>query len=43
MDACRKYGNIRYHQVSTDEVYGDLLNLKDIYVVNFNFHCLRKE
>ena len=24
MDACRKHGNIRYHQVSTDEVYGDL-------------------
>lgn len=24
LDACRKYGNIRYHQVSTDEVYGDL-------------------
>lgn len=24
MDACRKYGNIRYHQVSTDEVYGEL-------------------
>lgn len=24
MDACCKYGNIRYHQVSTDEVYGDL-------------------
>ena len=24
MNACRKYGNIRYHQVSTDEVYGDL-------------------
>lgn len=24
MDACRKYGNIRFHQVSTDEVYGDL-------------------
>lgn len=24
MDTCRKYGNIRYHQVSTDEVYGDL-------------------
>ena len=24
MDACRVYGNIRYHQVSTDEVYGDL-------------------
>ncbi len=24
MDACREYGIIRYHQVSTDEVYGDL-------------------
>lgn len=24
MDACRKFGNIRFHQVSTDEVYGDL-------------------
>lgn len=24
MDACVKYGIIRYHQVSTDEVYGDL-------------------
>lgn len=24
MDACRKYGVRRYHQVSTDEVYGDL-------------------
>ena len=24
MDACLKYGNIRFHQVSTDEVYGDL-------------------
>ena len=23
MDACRKYGIRRYHQVSTDEVYGD--------------------
>ena len=23
MDACRKYGIKRYHQVSTDEVYGD--------------------
>lgn len=23
MDACRKYGIERYHQVSTDEVYGD--------------------
>lgn len=24
MDACRKFGIRRYHQVSTDEVYGDL-------------------
>jgi dTDP-glucose 4,6-dehydratase len=24
MDACKKYGIRRYHQVSTDEVYGDL-------------------
>ena len=24
LDACRKYGIARYHQVSTDEVYGDL-------------------
>ena len=24
MDACRKYGTARFHQVSTDEVYGDL-------------------
>ena len=24
MDACRAFGNIRFHQVSTDEVYGDL-------------------
>ncbi len=24
MDACRNYGIVRYHQVSTDEVYGDL-------------------
>lgn len=24
MDACRKYGVSRFHQVSTDEVYGDL-------------------
>ena len=24
MDACRKYGNVRFHQVSTDEVYGSL-------------------
>lgn len=24
MDACRQYGNVRFHQLSTDEVYGDL-------------------
>lgn len=24
LDACRKYGGRRFHQVSTDEVYGDL-------------------
>ena len=24
LEACRKYGITRYHQVSTDEVYGDL-------------------
>jgi len=32
MDACRKYGNIRYHHVSTDEVYGDLpLDRPDLF------------
>lgn len=32
MDACRTYGNVRYHQVSTDEVYGDLpLNRPDLF------------
>lgn len=32
MDACRKYGMIRFHQVSTDEVYGDLpLDRKDLF------------
>lgn len=32
MDACRKYGVERYHQVSTDEVYGDLpLNRPDLF------------
>lgn len=24
MDACREYGGVRFHQVSTDEVYGEL-------------------
>lgn len=32
MDACRKYGIKRYHQVSTDEVYGDLpLDRTDLF------------
>lgn len=32
LDACRKYGIMRFHQVSTDEVYGDLpLERKDLF------------
>lgn len=32
MDACRRYGITRYHQVSTDEVYGDLpLDQPDLF------------
>ena len=32
MDACREYGIDRYHQVSTDEVYGDLpLDRPDLF------------
>jgi dTDP-glucose 4,6-dehydratase len=32
MDACRKFGIQRYHQVSTDEVYGDLpLDRPDLF------------
>jgi len=32
MDACRAFGNVRYHQVSTDEVYGDLpLDRPDLF------------
>ena len=32
MDACRKFGVGRYHQVSTDEVYGDLpLDRPDLF------------
>lgn len=32
LDACRKYGIRRYHQVSTDEVYGDLpLDRPDLF------------
>ncbi len=32
LDACRKYGIKRFHQVSTDEVYGDLpLDREDLF------------
>lgn len=32
LDACRKFGIARYHQVSTDEVYGDLpLDCPDLF------------
>ncbi|MDY2980335.1 MAG: dTDP-glucose 4,6-dehydratase [Fusobacterium sp.] len=32
LDTCKKYGIKRYHQVSTDEVYGDLpLNRPDLF------------
>ena len=32
LDACRRYGIVRYHQVSTDEVYGDLpLDRPDLF------------
>ena len=32
LDASRKYGVVRYHQVSTDEVYGDLpLERRDLF------------
>jgi dTDP-glucose 4,6-dehydratase len=32
MDLCREFGNVRYHQVSTDEVYGDLpLDRPDLF------------
>lgn len=34
LDACRKYGVRRYHQVSTDEVYGDLpLDRPDLFFI----------
>lgn len=35
LDACKKYGNIRFHQISTDEVYGDLpLDSSDCFTEN---------
>lgn len=40
LDACRIYGNKRFHQVSTDEVYGDLpLNRPDVlFTENTSLH-----
>ena len=39
MDACRKYGIQRYHQVSTDEVYGDLpLDRPDLFFTEETGH-----
>jgi dTDP-glucose 4,6-dehydratase len=35
MDACREYGIKRYHQISTDEVYGELPLLSFL-----NINCL---
>ncbi len=32
MDACRHYGTVRFHQVSTDEVYGELpIDRRDLF------------
>lgn len=41
MDACRKYNVKRYHQVSTDEVYGDLpLDRPDLFFTeDMNLHA----
>lgn len=37
LDACNKYGIQRYHQVSTDEVYGDLpLDRPDLFVLAYH-------
>ena len=40
LDACKKYGIKRYHQVSTDEVYGDLpLDRPDLFFTEMsNLH-----
>ena len=39
LDACRTYGIKRYHQVSTDEVYGDLpLDRPDLFFTE-QHHC----
>ena len=41
LDACRVHGGIRYHQVSTDEVYGDLpLDRPDLlFTEESPIHC----
>ena len=37
MDACRAHGIGRYHQVSTDEVYGDLpLDRPDLFFISYD-------
>lgn len=42
MDACRQYGVQRYHQVSTDEVYGDLpLDRPDLLLRKNPHTCLQ--
>ena len=40
LDACRKYGIDRYHQVSTDEVYGDGKNVRDWLYVEDHCHAI---
>ena len=47
MDACRKYGIERFHQVGTDEVYGDLpLDRPDLFfhedthIFSLKFDCI---
>ena len=39
LDAAKKYGVKRYHQVSTDEVYGDLPLDRQIYSSQRQHHC----
>lgn len=40
MDACRAFGNVRFHQVSTDEVYGDLpLDRPDLFFTESSPLC----
>lgn len=45
MDACRKFGNVRYYQVSTDEVYnvGGYNEIKNIDIVKLIIKKLGKD